>query len=98
MRISAFPTSRIWGQVTAPSRAQDTIDMSKILFGDEFVANNTVLTSLINANSPMTWDDTMLGALKVYARNNQATDHFALYPCRCDVASIGCWYIGTNTC
>jgi len=60
------------GSVTAPSRAQDTVDMSKILFGDEFVANNTVTTSLINANSPMTWDDTMLGALKVYARNNQA--------------------------
>jgi trimethylamine--corrinoid protein Co-methyltransferase len=58
--------------VTAPSRAQDTIDMSKILFGDEFVTNNTVISSLINANSPMTWDDTMLGALKVYARNNQA--------------------------
>jgi trimethylamine--corrinoid protein Co-methyltransferase len=31
-----------------------------------------VISSLINANSPMTWDDTMLGALKVYARNNQA--------------------------
>jgi len=46
--------------------------MSKILFGEEFVANNTVISSLINANSPMTWDDTMLGALKVYARNNQA--------------------------
>ena len=46
--------------------------MSKILFGEEFVAKNTVISSLINANSPMTWDDTMLGALKVYARNNQA--------------------------
>jgi trimethylamine--corrinoid protein Co-methyltransferase len=31
-----------------------------------------VISSLINANSPMTWDDTMLGALKVYARNKQA--------------------------
>ena len=60
------------GSVTAPSRAQDTVDMSKILFGEEFVASNTVISSLINANSPMTWDDTMLGALKVYARNNQA--------------------------
>ncbi|MGH6862318.1 MAG: trimethylamine methyltransferase family protein, partial [Phyllobacterium sp.] len=27
---------------------------------------------LINANSPMVFDETMLGALKVYARNNQA--------------------------
>ena len=31
-----------------------------------------MVTSLINANSPMVWDGTMLGALKVYARNNQA--------------------------
>ncbi|MEZ5538129.1 MAG: trimethylamine methyltransferase family protein [Thiolinea sp.] len=61
------------GSVTAPSRAQDTVDMAKIVFGDEFVENNTVCTSLINANSPMTYDDTMLGALKVYARNMQAT-------------------------
>ena len=60
------------GSVTAPSRAADTVKMSKILFGADFVAKNTVVTSLINANSPMTWDDTMLGALKVYARNNQA--------------------------
>ena len=60
------------GSVTAPERAQDTIDMSKILFGEDFVAANTVIINLINANSPMTWDATMLGALKVYARNNQA--------------------------
>jgi len=31
------------------------------------------MTSLINANSPMVFDGTMLGALKVYARANQAT-------------------------
>ena len=60
------------GSVTAPERAEDTVAMAKILFGDDFVENNTVLTSLINANSPMVFDDTMLGALKVYARNNQA--------------------------
>ena len=60
------------GSVTAPERAQDTVDMSKILFGEDFLETNTVTTSLINANSPMTWDSTMLGALKVYARNNQA--------------------------
>ena len=31
-----------------------------------------MLVSLINANSPMTWDATMIGALKTYARANQA--------------------------
>ena len=61
------------GSVTAAERAQDTVDMVKIVFGDEFVDKNCVLISLINASSPMSFDATMLGALKVYARNNQAT-------------------------
>jgi trimethylamine--corrinoid protein Co-methyltransferase len=60
------------GSVTHPDRALDTLEMAKIVFGAEFVDNNTVLVSLINANSPMTWDATMLGALKNYARSNQA--------------------------
>ena len=60
------------GSVTEPSRAQDSVDMCKILFGEEFVQQNTVMTSLININSPMTFDDTMMGALEVYAANNQA--------------------------
>ncbi|MCX7056060.1 MAG: trimethylamine methyltransferase family protein, partial [Proteobacteria bacterium] len=66
------------GSVTAPERAEDTVEMAKILFGPDFIdpvtgRNKTVLVSLINANSPMTFDATMLGALKVYARANQAT-------------------------
>ena len=66
------------GSVTKPERAQDTVEMAKRLFGDNFVdpatgKNRTVCISLINANSPMTFDDTMLGAAKVYARANQAT-------------------------
>ncbi len=70
MRYSDKP---FMGSVTAPERAQDTVDMAKILFGEEFVEHNTVITSLINANSPMVWDSTMLGALRIYAQNNQAT-------------------------
>jgi trimethylamine--corrinoid protein Co-methyltransferase len=61
------------GSVTDPSRAQDTVDMAKIVFGDDFVEQNTVVTSLINANSPLTYDATMLGAATVYAEHNQAT-------------------------
>ena len=44
----------------------------RILFGEDFVHDNTVLTSLINANSPLVWDSTMRGAAEVYARANQA--------------------------
>jgi len=61
------------GSVTHPDRAQDTVDMCKILFGEDFVDQNTVVINLINANSPMTFDETMLGASEVYARNNQAS-------------------------
>jgi len=69
MRYSDKP---FMGSVTAPERAEDTVEMAKILFGADFIDNNTVITSLINANSPMVWDSTMLGAMKVYSRNNQA--------------------------
>ena len=60
------------GSVTEPSRAQDSVEMCEILFGKDFVQENTVMTSLINVNSPLTFDDVMMGALEVYARNNQA--------------------------
>ena len=60
------------GSVTEPSRAQDSVDMCEILFGKDFVQDNTVMTSLININSPLTFDDVMMGSLEVYARNNQA--------------------------
>ena len=63
----------LMGSVTHWRRAQDSVDMAKIVFGDEFVDQNCVLTSLINVNSPLVFDGTMLGSLKVYAKNNQAT-------------------------
>jgi len=64
MRYSDKP---FMGSVTAPERAQDTVDMAKILFGDDWIDPETGQ----DANSPMTFDDTMLGAAKVYARANQ---------------------------
>ena len=60
------------GSVTHPQRAADTVAMAEIVFGKEFVAENAVTLSLINANSPMTFDETMLGSLKTYARAGQA--------------------------
>jgi len=60
------------GSVTDPSRARDSVEMCEILFGKGFVAENAVMTSLININSPLTFDDVMMGALEVYARAGQA--------------------------
>ncbi len=74
MAYSGFKYSDkpIVGNVTARERAEDTIEMCKIVFGDDFATNNCCTTSLINANSPLVWDATMLDALKVYAANNHA--------------------------
>ena len=58
------------GSVTEPVRAQDSVEMSDILFGG--LNDRTVMTSLININSPLTFDGIMMGALEVYARANQA--------------------------
>jgi trimethylamine---corrinoid protein Co-methyltransferase len=65
------------GSVTAPERARDTVEMTKILFGGDFMdpatgRPKTAVINLINANSPLTFDATMLGAAKEYARANQA--------------------------
>ena len=70
IRLSDKP---FMGSVTHPERAADTVAMAKLVFGDEFVDENCVTISLINANSPMVFDNTMLGALEVYARAGQAT-------------------------
>jgi trimethylamine--corrinoid protein Co-methyltransferase len=66
------------GSVTAPERAADSVAMADIVFGAELTdpatgRPKTTIINLINVNSPMTYDATMLGAAKVYARANQAT-------------------------
>jgi trimethylamine--corrinoid protein Co-methyltransferase len=65
------------GSVTARERAEDTVEMTRILFGPDFIdpatgKPKTCVTSLINANSPLCFDATMLGAAEAYARANQA--------------------------
>jgi trimethylamine---corrinoid protein Co-methyltransferase len=59
------------GSVTHPSRAQDSVDMARIVFGADVVEDQHVVMGLANANSPMAWDHAMLGSAKVYAENNQ---------------------------
>ena len=69
MRYSDKP---FMGSVTHPQRAQDTVDMARILFGADYLEDHAVVLSLINANSPLVWDSTMLGAARAYAEANQA--------------------------
>ncbi len=59
------------GSVTAGSRAEDSVELARIAFGGD-LAGRAVMTSLINAASPLVWDATMLAAAQVYAANDQA--------------------------
>ena len=60
------------GSVTAGSRAEDSCELARIGFGGD-LGDRTVMTSLINASSPLVWDASMLEAARVYAERNQAT-------------------------
>jgi trimethylamine--corrinoid protein Co-methyltransferase len=61
------------GSVTAEERAEDSIEMARLVFGREFVDANCVILGNVNVNSPLVWDGTMTKALRAYARANQAT-------------------------
>jgi trimethylamine---corrinoid protein Co-methyltransferase len=61
----------ISGAVNAGERALDTINMAKIVMGEEFVENNACIYAGLNTNSPLVFDTTMMEALKVYAHHNQ---------------------------
>ncbi len=62
----------LMGSVTSKERAEQSLHMMGIVHGHDVVANTTVSTSLANCNSPLVWDQTMLDAVKIYARANQA--------------------------
>jgi trimethylamine--corrinoid protein Co-methyltransferase len=59
------------GSVTHPSRAADSVEMARIVFGADTLEREHVIMGLANANSPMSWDFNMLGSAKAYAEANQ---------------------------
>lgn len=61
------------GSVTAEERAEDSIDMARLVFGREFVEQNCVIMGNVNVNSPLVWDGTMTRVLRAYARANQGS-------------------------
>jgi trimethylamine--corrinoid protein Co-methyltransferase len=65
------------GSVTEPSRARDSVEMADILFRgtgrwDGTGERPVMMTSLVNINSPLTFDNVMMGALEAYAEAGQA--------------------------
>ncbi|MBO6791844.1 MAG: trimethylamine methyltransferase family protein [Dinoroseobacter sp.] len=59
------------GMTTSPKNAEDVIEMCALLFGEEFLETHPVVTGNCNGNSPLVWDETMLGAMRAFSRRNQ---------------------------
>jgi trimethylamine--corrinoid protein Co-methyltransferase len=59
------------GMTTSPRNAEDVIEMCALLFGAEFMESHAVVTGNCNGNSPLVWDETMLGAMRAFSRHNQ---------------------------
>ncbi|MEL6548988.1 MAG: trimethylamine methyltransferase family protein [Pseudomonadota bacterium] len=59
------------GMTTSPKNAEDVIAMAAILFGVDVIDSHPVVTGNCNGNSPLVWDETMLGALRAFSRRNQ---------------------------
>jgi trimethylamine--corrinoid protein Co-methyltransferase len=60
------------GSVTHKENARDTVAMAEIVFGAEAIRRQPAVLSLINASSPLRFDDRMFGALQIYAEAGQA--------------------------
>ena len=69
LRWSIMP---FMGSVTAPERAEDSITMARLAFGENYLDEHCVIQGNINVNSPLVFDHVMTGALKTYARANQS--------------------------
>ena len=65
-------TKPFMGSVTAPERAEDSIEMARLAFGAQTLEERCVIQGNINVNSPLVYDETMSGALKAYARAKQS--------------------------
>ena len=59
------------GMTTSPKNAEDVLDMCEILFGKGFMETHAVTTGNCNGNSPLVWDQVMLGAMRAFCRRNQ---------------------------
>lgn len=59
------------GMTTSPRNAEDVMDMCDILFGEGFIDTHPVVTGNCNGNSPLVWDEVMLGAMRAFCKRNQ---------------------------
>jgi trimethylamine--corrinoid protein Co-methyltransferase len=61
------------GSVTTPERAEDSIELCRILFGADRLKQDCVIMGNVNVNSPLVWDGVATQVIRAYARANQAS-------------------------
>ena len=61
-----------FGAPNEPVRARDSIEMTRIVHGDEFLRDNAVTICHINCNSPRLFDDVLLECARIHADADQA--------------------------
>ncbi len=61
------------GSITTPERAQDSIEMCRILYGSQRLKTDCVIMGNVNVNSPLVWDGVTTQVIRTYARANQAS-------------------------
>ena len=71
--LLTYSSKPFMGAVTSMERAEDSLHMAGIVFGQDAVRDTTVMTCLANGNTPLVWDKTMLDSVRVFAGANQAT-------------------------
>ena len=71
--LLTYSSKPFMGAVTSMERAEDSLHMAGIVFGQDTVRDTTVMTCLANGNTPLVWDKTMLDSVRVFAGANQAT-------------------------
>jgi trimethylamine--corrinoid protein Co-methyltransferase len=59
------------GMTTSGKNAEDVLDMCAILFGADYLETHPVVVGNCNGNSPLVWDEVMLGAMRAFNRRNQ---------------------------
>jgi trimethylamine---corrinoid protein Co-methyltransferase len=60
------------GSVTTASRAADSIEMCRLLFGAEYLETHCVILGNVNVNSPLVLDGEASRVIRTYAAANQA--------------------------
>lgn len=59
------------GAITAKDRAEDSVEMARILHGAEFMEENCVIMGNVNTNSPLLVDKVVTEAIRTYSTANQ---------------------------